>query len=158
MKTFITQDDFSVLIGILEKADQVPSTDEFRDHVIYVNGRYGGAIVKSIESNEAEQLNNCSTAWISTVSLFKPNSIRFKENIFEDVCLIISDVIGTELTNMSMKTRLVTDLDVDSLDLIELAMKIEDKYCIDMSDVDTEKMYTIGDIVKYLNNHPMWNK
>ncbi len=39
------------------------------------------------------------------------------------------------------------DLDVDSLDLVELAQIVEDEYGVEITDADMEKLETVGDVV-----------
>ncbi|MGZ8667376.1 MAG: acyl carrier protein [Solirubrobacterales bacterium] len=40
-----------------------------------------------------------------------------------------------------------SDLDVDSLDLVELAQIVEDTYGVEITDADMEKLETVGDVV-----------
>jgi len=40
------------------------------------------------------------------------------------------------------------ELDVDSLDLVELAQIIEDEYGVELREADMEKMKTVGDAVE----------
>ncbi len=42
------------------------------------------------------------------------------------------------------------DLDVDSLDLVELAQIVEDEYGVELREADMEKMNTVGDAVEMI--------
>jgi acyl carrier protein len=53
---------------------------------------------------------------------------------------------GEERENLSPQARFA-DLDVDSLDLVELAQIIEDEYEIEVADSDLDKVETIDDVV-----------
>ena len=44
-----------------------------------------------------------------------------------------------------------TDLDVDSLDLVELAQIVEDEYGIEVQDSDLEKVETVNDVVELVS-------
>ena len=43
------------------------------------------------------------------------------------------------------------DLDVDSLDLVELAQIVEDEYGIEVQDADLEKVKTVNDVVELVS-------
>jgi acyl carrier protein len=42
------------------------------------------------------------------------------------------------------------DLDIDSLDLVELAQVIEDEYKIEVTDADMDKIATVQDVVDFV--------
>ena len=57
---------------------------------------------------------------------------------------------GEERSELSPSTRFA-DLDVDSLDLVELAQIVEDEYGIEVQDSDLDKVETIGDVVELVS-------
>ncbi len=54
---------------------------------------------------------------------------------------------------VTLETSFVNDLGADSLDIVELVMELEDEFDVSIPDEDAEKMQTVGDAVKYLNEH-----
>ena len=46
-----------------------------------------------------------------------------------------------------------TDLGVDSLDMVELLMMIEDEFHIKVPDAEAEKLVTVGDAIQYIEQH-----
>jgi acyl carrier protein len=48
--------------------------------------------------------------------------------------------------------RLLDDLGMDSLDAIELVMWAEEKYDIEIPDLEAEKLHTVYDVVRYLED------
>jgi acyl carrier protein len=52
--------------------------------------------------------------------------------------------------NVNGATRLREDLNVDSLDAVELIMELEDTFNVKISDDEAQKLKTIGDIVKFI--------
>jgi acyl carrier protein len=48
------------------------------------------------------------------------------------------------------EAKFVDDLGADSLDLVELVMALEDEYGIEIPDEDAEKIVTVGDALKYI--------
>jgi acyl carrier protein len=57
---------------------------------------------------------------------------------------------GEERENLSPSARFA-DLDVDSLDLVELAQIVEDEYGIEVQDSDLDKVEAIGDVVELVS-------
>lgn len=47
------------------------------------------------------------------------------------------------------------DLNLDSLDTVELVMAIEDEFVIEIPDSEAEKFFRISDVTDYVANHPM---
>jgi acyl carrier protein len=57
---------------------------------------------------------------------------------------------GEERSELSAATRFA-DLDVDSLDLVELAQIVEDEYGIEVQDSDLDKVETVSDVVELVS-------
>jgi len=64
---------------------------------------------------------------------------------------IIVDQLGVDEGKITEDSSFVDDLDLDSLDIVELIMAFEEEFDIEIPDEDAEKMKTVGDVVKYLN-------
>lgn len=57
---------------------------------------------------------------------------------------------GEERENLSPQARF-EDLDVDSLDLVELAQIVEDEYGVEIADSELDKIETVADVVELIN-------
>jgi acyl carrier protein len=57
---------------------------------------------------------------------------------------------GEERENLSPQARF-ENLDVDSLDLVELAQIVEDEYGVEIADSDLDKIETVSDVVELIN-------
>ncbi len=68
----------------------------------------------------------------------------------EEIISIIAEVLEIPKENINEKTNLVKDLDVESLDLVDLVAAFEDKYDIEILDKDIKNLQTVGDIIKYI--------
>lgn len=68
----------------------------------------------------------------------------------EKIKKIISEQFGISEDDITEDTVLLEDLDADSLDLIDLAMSLEDAFEVEVPDEELENFKTVGDIVKYI--------
>ena len=50
-------------------------------------------------------------------------------------------------------TDIVADLGADSLDVVDLVMTLEDEFDIEIPDEDIEKIHTVGELARYLEDH-----
>ena len=64
---------------------------------------------------------------------------------------IIADELGVELEKVASEASFVEDLGADSLDTVELVMRFEEEFEVEIPDEDAEKMQTVGDAVRYLS-------
>ena len=66
---------------------------------------------------------------------------------------IIIEQLQVEESDVNMDTNLMKDLSADSLDAVEIIMAIEDEYGIEIPDEEAEKMQTVGDLVRYVEEN-----
>lgn len=68
----------------------------------------------------------------------------------EKVIKLISDTTKTDSAKISGTTLFIDDLNLDSLDIVELMMKMEDEFGIEIPEEEAEGLKSVGDVVKYL--------
>ena len=66
---------------------------------------------------------------------------------------IITKQIGVKNEQITKETSFINDLGADSLDTVELIMEFEDAFDMNIPDEDAEKIRTVGDAVKYIEEH-----
>ena len=76
-----------------------------------------------------------------------------EKEIFQKLKSIVVDHLGVNEENVTMEATFVDDLAADSLDIVELVMTIEEEFDLEIPDSDAEKIVTIGDVVKYIEEH-----
>ncbi len=64
----------------------------------------------------------------------------------ERVRSIVSNQLGVDLGECTPDASILDDLGVDSLDLVELVMALEDAFDIRVPDEDVDAIRTIGDV------------
>ena len=72
---------------------------------------------------------------------------------FEKMKEILVDVLGANEEDIKPESKFVDDLGADSLDLVELIMSLEDKFDIEISDEEAEKIVTVKDALDYIDVH-----
>lgn len=71
----------------------------------------------------------------------------------EEIIKIIAGVAEVPEEIINLKTNLIADLDLESLDLVTLVSEIENKYQIEIPDKEIKKIQTVEDIVNFLSSH-----
>jgi acyl carrier protein len=73
--------------------------------------------------------------------------------IIDKVKSIIVEQLGVEEEEVKMEASFVDDLGADSLDIVELVMALEEEFDLEIPDEDAEKISTVGEAVKYIQEH-----
>jgi acyl carrier protein len=74
-------------------------------------------------------------------------------NLEEKVRKIIADTLSKTEGEIKLESSLTEDLGADSLEIVELAMAMEEEFSIEIPDEDIEKISTVKDIIDYINEH-----
>ncbi|HOV78543.1 MAG TPA: acyl carrier protein [Bacillota bacterium] len=74
-------------------------------------------------------------------------------SVFDKVKSIIIEQLGVEPDEVKMESSFVDDLGADSLDIVELVMALEEEFDLEIPDEDAEKIRTVGEAVKYIQDH-----
>ena len=69
---------------------------------------------------------------------------------FETVKRIVVDQLQVAADDVKIDSTFIDDLGADSLDIVELVMAFEEAFDLDIPDEDAEKLQTVGDVVKYI--------
>ena len=68
---------------------------------------------------------------------------------FRQLCEIIAEITDKDISLVTENANLVDDLDADSLDMLEIIMRVEDECGIEISPEDVDEIKTVGEA---------WNK
>jgi acyl carrier protein len=68
----------------------------------------------------------------------------------ERVKEIIVEQLGVNPDQVTPEAKFIEDLGADSLDTVELVMAFEEEFGAEIPDEDAEKLQTVGDVVKYI--------
>ena len=74
-----------------------------------------------------------------------------QKKIFETICTALAGYIA-EGTDITSETRIVADLEIDSVDVFDLIMEVEDAYDISISMELISTTHTVGELVKVVDD------
>lgn len=80
-------------------------------------------------------------------------SAMSKEDILTQLRPVIAEQLGVDEGEVREDASFTDDLNADSLDLVELIMSLEEKFNMQISDEDAEKLTTVGEAVDYIQEH-----
>lgn len=66
---------------------------------------------------------------------------------------IIAETLDIDKSEITMKTNLIKDLDIESLDLVDLVGAFEEEFGVEIADKDIKDIQTVADIVEYIEDH-----
>lgn len=73
--------------------------------------------------------------------------------ISSKVVEIIKDKLNVDAQDITPEASFASDLGADSLDTVELIMDFEKEFDLQIPDEDAEKISTVGDAIKYVEEH-----
>ncbi|MFP6344587.1 acyl carrier protein [Helicobacter pylori] len=99
-----------------------------------------------------EKLQNNLREWRRTKNQ-QNNNKTFNTNdtnLFETIQAVIADQLNIDASQVTPEAKFVKDLGVDSLDIVELIMALEERFGIEIPDEQAEKIVNVGDVMRYI--------
>jgi acyl carrier protein len=75
------------------------------------------------------------------------------DSIADKVKDIIAEELGVDREEVTDNARFIDDLGADSLDTVELVMRFEEEFGIEIPDEDAEKIQSVKDSISYIEEH-----
>lgn len=63
---------------------------------------------------------------------------------------IIVEQLGVKPEQVTPEAKFIEDLGADSLDTVELVMALEEEFGHEIPDEEAEKLQTVGDVIRYI--------
>ena len=73
--------------------------------------------------------------------------------LIEEVKEVVVEQLNVNPDEVKEESKFVEDLGADSLDVVELVMALEEKFDIEIPDTEAEKIVTVSDAIKYIEEH-----
>jgi acyl carrier protein len=74
-------------------------------------------------------------------------------SVEEKVKQIIVEELGVDEPEVTPNARFIEDLGADSLDTVELVMRFEEEFDIEIPDEDAEKIQSVRDAISYIEQY-----
>ena len=74
-------------------------------------------------------------------------------DVAERVKKIVVEHLGVDEAKVTENASFIDDLGADSLDIVELVMAFEEEFGVEIPDDAAEKITTVGDATKYIEEH-----
>ena len=65
---------------------------------------------------------------------------------------IVVEQLGVNADQINPGAKFIEDLGADSLDIVELIMALEEEFGTEIPDEEAEKLQTVGDVAKYIED------
>ena len=72
---------------------------------------------------------------------------------YSKVVSIIAEQLGISEESVSASSDVVKDLGADSIDIVQLLMAMEDEFGVTVTEDDADRLKTVGDIVKIIEEN-----
>ena len=66
---------------------------------------------------------------------------------------IVAEQLERDVNEVTNTASFIDDLGADSLDIVELVMKMEEEFGIEIPDDEAEKIKTVNDVIQYITTH-----
>ena len=76
-----------------------------------------------------------------------------RQEIERRVIELATEQAGVDPATLTRETHFVNDLNFDSLDVMDLVIKLEDEFEISIEDDKVEQLKTVGAVVDYIADH-----
>ena len=73
--------------------------------------------------------------------------------MFEKIREMIAENLNIDINTLTEEASFKEDLGVDSLDLFELVMALEEEFGVEIPTEDLETLTTVGAVAKYVEEH-----
>jgi len=71
-------------------------------------------------------------------------------SVLESVKEVIVEILDVPAEDIKPESRLIEDLEADSLDIVEMVMQLEDRFGLQIPESAFEELKTVKDVVEYL--------
>ncbi|GAA2382555.1 acyl carrier protein [Streptomyces glaucosporus] len=72
------------------------------------------------------------------------------EEVFRNLAIVISDVASVDLEDIAPEKSFMEDLDIDSLELVELGVTVEEKFSVKIPDDALGSLKTVGAMADFI--------
>ncbi|KAF0717316.1 Aste57867_2347 [Aphanomyces stellatus] len=103
----------------------------------------------------AKQAVRLSAPRMMAVRAFSAQTFLDRSEVSERVLNVIKNFQKVDAAKISEGAKFVDDLGLDSLDVVEVVMAMEEEFVIEIPDNEAERLLTPAQVIDYVAAHPM---
>ncbi|CAB9525751.1 Acyl carrier protein [Seminavis robusta] len=84
-----------------------------------------------------------------------PPAFLNESEVVDRIMGVVKNFDQVDPSKVTAETKFADDLGLDSLDIVEVVMAIEDEFAIEIPDTEADAIASIGDAAEYISKHPM---
>uniref|UniRef100_K3WSV2 Acyl carrier protein n=1 Tax=Globisporangium ultimum (strain ATCC 200006 / CBS 805.95 / DAOM BR144) TaxID=431595 RepID=K3WSV2_GLOUD len=96
-----------------------------------------------------------AAAAASSVRFFSAQTFLDRAEVADRVIGVVKNFEKVDGDKVNEVAKFVEDLGLDSLDVVEVVMAMEEEFTIEIPDNESEKLTTVAQVVDYVAAHPM---
>ena len=73
--------------------------------------------------------------------------------MLEKIAALLNEKLDIDTADVTLEASFKDDIEIDSLDLFDLVMSIEEEFGLEIPSEELEKLTTVGAMVDYLKAH-----
>jgi NADH dehydrogenase (ubiquinone) 1 alpha/beta subcomplex 1 len=78
-----------------------------------------------------------------------------KNDVLQRILDVVKNFEKVDASKVTAESHFINDLGLDSLDVVEVVMALEQEFILDIPDHDAEKIQSISEAVDYVAQNPM---
>ena len=78
-----------------------------------------------------------------------------RDEVKDRVFNVIKNFDKVEESKINEEAKFVEDMGLDSLDVVEVVMAMEEEFVLEIPDSDAEKIFSAKDVIDFISTHPM---
>ncbi|KAG9411502.1 acyl carrier protein [Aphanomyces cochlioides] len=92
---------------------------------------------------------------MAAVRAFSAQTFLDRGEVSERVLNVLKNFEKTDAAKITETAKFIEDLGLDSLDVVEVVMAVEEEFVIEIPDNEAERLLTPAQVIDYVAAHPM---
>jgi NADH dehydrogenase (ubiquinone) 1 alpha/beta subcomplex 1 len=114
-----------------------------------------GRVLASRVAIRAVNTNVSALRQPQTLRFFAAQTFLDAGEVTERIINVVKNFDQVDGNKVTPAVKFTDDLGLDSLDVVEVVMAIEDEFAIEIPDAEADKIISVTDAVEYITSHPM---
>jgi NADH dehydrogenase (ubiquinone) 1 alpha/beta subcomplex 1 len=114
--------------------------------------RIAAPVVRNAFANTVRRV---ATPRIMAIRGFSSQTFLDRSEVSERVLGVLKNFEKVQASKITETAKFIEDLGLDSLDVVEVVMAVEEEFVIEIPDSEAERLMTPAQVIDYVAAHPM---